>query len=377
MTYLDNAATTYPKPESVYSAMDKANREMAFNAGRGSYAVAREATKLVDETKTLLLKLVHANGIGKVAFTASITIALNELLQGIEFIPGDNLYISPYEHNAVARVTNLIKKNKGINVIQMPLDERTLEIDLEKLQYMFAHSRPKAVCCIHVSNVTGYILPVQEIFELSKPYDAITILDTAQSLGLVDIDCSKMNLDYLTFAGHKSLYGPLGIGGIIDLSSRKLKTFIAGGTGSNSLNLEMPSESPYSFESSSLNIIAVSGLNAALKALPGEEELSKEKRLIKRLCEDLQAIKKVHVYLPPQELHAGVISFVVEGYKAEDIGIILDEDYDIAVRTGYHCAPFIHEYLKDYDYSGTVRIGIGRFNTEEDVKKLVEAIKEL
>lgn len=377
MVYLDNAATTFPKPESVYVEMDKVNRQMAFNSGRGSYAVAREATRIVDETKKLLLKVFKAEGIGKVAFTPSITIALNEILRGIDFKQGDNLYVSPYEHNAVARVAYALEKEKKINVIQMPLKNDNLEIDLDRLQYQFSKNRPKAVCCIHVSNVTGYVLPVKEIFDFAKPYNAITVLDTAQSLGIVDIDALKLNLDFLAFAGHKTLYGPFGIGGFVDLKDTKLKPVIAGGTGSNSLNLEMPKESPFVYESSSLNIVAIAGLNAALKALDIETNANHENQLLDYLIEKMKTIDGAVIYLPPRDRHISILSFNLKKYRAEEVSEILDADYDIAVRSGYHCAPYIHSYIQDGDYLGTVRVGLGRFTTKEDIDCLVNAIAEL
>lgn len=377
MIYLDNAATTYPKPEAVYAAMDYTNRNYAFNAGRGSYTGAREVTKLIDETKTLILKLVGARGLGDVAFTPSITLALNEILQGIDFENGDNIYISPYEHNAVARVANILEKKRGINVIQMPIIDESGEIDLDKLQYMFTVKKPRAVCCIHVSNVTGYILPIEEIFEFAKPYGAITVLDTAQSLGLLKIDASKLNIDFLAFAGHKSLYGPFGIGGFIDFKRTALEPLIAGGTGSNSLNLDMPGDSPYRYESSSINIVAVSGLNAALKSIDIQNVLEKENDIMDYLIEEIKKVNGVKLYLPPRERHVSILSFNLKNYRAEEVGEILDADFEIAVRTGYHCAPYIHEYLSDKEHLGTIRVGIGQFNTKEDIDKLIEAISEL
>ncbi len=377
MIYLDNAATTFPKPDAVYQAMDKANRELAVNAGRGSYTLAREATKIIDETKHMLLRLVHAEGIGKVAFTPSITIALNEILQGIDFHTGDNLYISPYEHNAVARVAHLLETSMGVNVIQMPLNESLLEIDIDKLQYMFSHHKPKCVCCIHVSNVTGYVLPIDKIFDLAKPYGAITILDTAQSLGLIDIDAISLNLDFLAFAGHKTLYGPFGIGGFIDLRGTTLRPVISGGTGSDSLNVEMPKESPQKYESSSMNVVAIAGLNAALNILDVQANRRKEEKLLDYLIAELGKVENVITYLPPREKHICIVSFNVRGYKAEEIGEILDADFDIAVRTGYHCAPFIHKHLADIASNGTVRVGISQFVSENDIDILIEALRHI
>ncbi len=377
MIYLDNAATTFPKPESVYQAVEYANRNLSFNAGRGSYKLAREATKLIDETKGKLLSLVDAPGSAKVVFTPSITIAINEILNGLSLVPGDNIYVSPYEHNAVARTVHLLCKKKNVQVIEIPLDRETLEIDVERLKYLFSKKIPACVCCTHVSNVTGYILPVEQIFRLAKQYSAVTVLDTAQSMGVVEVNAKKIGADFIAFAGHKTLYGPMGIGGFIDVNGIKLNGFIVGGTGSDSLNLEMPEKSPEKHESSSQNIVAIAGLRAALDEVHVKEFYEDEKRLTEYLIQELQKIDDVTLYLPPENVRVGMVSLNVEGYKAEDIGLILDEDYDIAVRTGYHCAPFVHKWLKDEDYAGTVRVSVGRFVRTEDIDSVVRAIGEI
>lgn len=377
MIYLDNAATTYPKPESVYVALDNANRNLAINSGRGSYRIARETTKLIDETKSKIMNLVNAPSGSCVVFTPSITIALNEILNGITWSHGCNVYVSPFEHNAVARTINLIAKRQNINVIELPVVNETLEIDLENMKYMFSKNQPICVCCTHISNVTGYILPVEKIFETAKQYCAITILDTAQSMGLIEIDSKKMNADFIAFAGHKSLYGPFGIGGFIDIGNIPLNEFIVGGTGSDSLNLDMPSRLPDRYESSSPNIVAIAGLKAALEEYNPSDIFAHEKELTKYLVERLSDIEDVILYIPPEDKHIGVVSFNLKDYKAEDLGMILDADFDIAVRTGYHCAPYIHKLLKDDGNTGTVRVGLGRFNTSEDVDALITAIEEL
>lgn len=377
MIYLDNAATTYPKPEQVYLAMDKANRELAFNAGRGSYRRAREAAHLMDDTRRKLLGLVHGKGSGKVIFSPSVTIAINQILNGINFAQGDNVYVSPYEHNAVARTVHFLEQTKQVKVIEIPLDEKTWTIDLEKLQYMFSKDRPACVCCTHVSNATGYILPVSEIFEQAKKYKAVTLLDSAQSLGLIDVDASTMHADYIAFAGHKSLYGPFGVGGYIQIGEDILNTYLVGGTGSDSLNLEMPQALPDKYEPASHNIVAIAGLNAALDSLDVAEIKVHEKQLTEYLIAELQKIDGVVLYLPPEEARIGIVSLNIEGYRAEDIGMILDEDFDIAVRAGYHCAPYIHGHLKDKSFGGTVRVGIGRYNEKSDVENIVGAVAEV
>lgn len=376
MIYLDNAATTYPKSESVYQALDDANRNCAFNAGRGSYAQARVATELIDKTKKQIRELVNASINSSVVFTPSITIAINQILQGIDFRTGDNVYFSPYEHNAVARTLHLIHNRVSIKLIEMPINENTLEIDIEKLKYEFSINPPRCVCCTHISNVTGYVLPVAEIFECARRYDAITVLDTAQSLGVEKVDLAQMNVTFLAFAGHKSLYGPLGIGGFVTNGKVKLNELMAGGTGSNSLILDMPAESPDRYEFASTNIVAVAGLSQALTEIDYSNLLDEEK-LVKRLIEGLSGIEDVELYIPDSKSHRNIVSFNLRNYKSEDLGMILDEDFGIAVRTGYHCAPFIHKWLKDDKNLGTVRVGIGKFNTEDDIDALLDAVREI
>lgn len=374
MVYLDNAATTFPKPEVVYQAMDKMNREGAVNAGRGSYKLARDASKLIGETKDLIRRLVHVDASSAVVFSPSVTIAMNQIVNGMQLREQAVVYVSPYEHNAVARSIHEVGKKKKLIIREIPLNS-DLEIDLEKMKYDFAIDKPDAVFCTHVSNVTGYILPVKKIFEEAKKYGSITVLDAAQSMGLVQIRADLMKVDLIAFAGHKTLYGPFGIGGFINVSGIPLDIFISGGTGSDSLNLEMPSGKETRYESASCNIVAVAGLNAALKVIDPDACMAHEKELGDYLIKKLSEIRSVKMYVPKdRESHVGIVSFVVDGYISEDVGMILDEDFDIAVRTGYHCAPFIHKYLKDENTLGTVRVGLGQYNKIEQIEQLVNAI---
>ncbi len=378
MIYLDNAATTYPKPESVYEKMDWATRNLSFNAGRGSYAVAKEATHIIDETRALLLKMVSACSDEKAVLTSSATEALNIIIQGIDWMPGDVVYITPYEHNAVARVLELISSNKGVHVELLPVKQDTLEIDVDKAKYLFLKNKPKCVCCVHVSNVTGYILPVKEIFDAAKDVDSITVMDASQSFGLIDININEIKADYIAFAGHKTPYGPFGIGGFI-AKDCKLDVVFAGGTGSNSLNLNMPDKTPDKYEFGSKNIVAIAGLNEALKCLDRESALIHERKIMKYLVSELMKNSDLIIYQSSVDLNKqiGVLSLNVKGMKSEDVGMILDEDFDIAVRTGYHCAPYIHKYLRDEEYLGTVRIGLSRFTTIDDVNELINALNEI
>lgn len=375
MIYLDNAATTFPKPEAVYVAMDQMNR-MAVNAGRGAYKSAHEMSVLIVDTKQKLRKLIGEDFNTPVIFSPSITIALNQIIKGLKFNGGECVYVSPFEHNAVARTIARGQELYRLKVKELPLDN-SLEIDLEKMKYEFSQDRPSCIFCTHVSNVTGYILPVKEIFEEGKKYNSINVLDTAQSLGLVPVRGKELYADIIAFAGHKTLYGPFGIGGFFNLSTVPLQPVVTGGTGTDSLNLNMPEGPEAKYEAASENIVAIAGLNAALGCLDQEVLLKHELELTERLISKLSEIKEVTLFLPPKGKRVGVVSFTIHGLKSDDVGMILDQDFDIAVRTGYHCAPYIHKYLKDEKSLGTIRAGVGRFTTNQDVDQLVTAIKEI
>ena len=377
MIYLDNAATTFPKPERVYTALETANRELSFNAGRGSYKAARAASAIIDDTKNRLLSLFHATGYADIVFTPSVTHALNQVLNGLDLTGNSVIYVSPYEHNAVARTVYQLSVNSGASVKMLPLT-KDLQIDLEKAKYQFSINSHSVVILNALSNVTGYILPVAEIFLMAKEYGAITVLDAAQAAGLIDLDMPALNADVLCFAGHKTLMGPFGIGGFLIKHGITLKKVLTGGTGSASLTLDMPEEAPGRYEASSTNVVAIAGLNASLKGLDINEHRKTLRELTEYLLEALNGIPSVNLMGTfDTDKTLGIVSFVVEGYQSDEVGIILDDEYDIAVRTGYHCAPYIHDYLDDKPYHGTIRIGIGQFNTKEDIDALISAIKSL
>ena len=377
MIYLDNAATTFPKPERVYTALETANRELSFNAGRGSYKAARAASAIIDDTKNRLLSLFHATGYADIVFTPSVTHALNQVLNGLDLTGNSVIYVSPYEHNAVARTVYQLSVNFGASVKMLPLT-KDLQIDLEKAKYQFSINSPSVVILNALSNVTGYILPVAEIFLMAKEYGAITVLDAAQAAGLIDLDMPALNADVLCFAGHKTLMGPFGIGGFLIKHGITLKKVLTGGTGSASLTLDMPEEAPGRYEASSTNVVAIAGLNASLKGLDINEHRKTLRELTEYLLEALNGIPSVNLMGTfDTDKTLGIVSFVVEGYQSDEVGIILDDEYDIAVRTGYHCAPYIHDYLGDKPYHGPIRSGIGQYNTKEDIDALISAIKSL
>lgn len=382
--YLDNAATTFPKPEDVYEAMDKFLREECVNAGRGAYKLAQNATNLIDDTRKLILDTINGNLYNKVIFSPSATIATNQVLRGLEWDEISNVYVSPFEHNAIMRTLYSLQKTNEFNINIIPFNNISFELDEDELRVMFSKRTPDLIVMSHVSNVTGYILPIKTCHEMAKQYNPINIVDCAQSLGLVKVDIKNefSECDFIIFAGHKSLYGPFGIGGFIVLNDNiKLKEVITGGTGSDSTNLEMPSDSELYYEAGSYNMQAIAGLNASLKWIKeiGIDKIyTHKKELTKQLIEGLKDIEGIEIYIPGDlENHIGTISFNLNNYSTEDTGKVLSDEYGIAVRTGHHCAPLIGKFLEGHATEGTVRISVGYFNNSDDIERLINAIEEI
>lgn len=375
MIYFDNAATTYPKPEEVYLALDRANRN-AFNSGRGGYKVAREASKIIDTTRQAILDLNNIKT-GKVIFTSSATNALNDIILGLDLKEGANIYISPFEHNSVIRPLEELKRLLNVNVIILPFDNETWELNEDEMLNMFALNKPSCVILSQVSNVTGFILPYERIFKSSVKYLSINILDSSQGYGIVPVN-EINNISYIVFAGHKSLYSSFGIAGYIKLKEDKLKHRLFGGTGSDTLNPNMEDKYPLGYEAGSPNIVAITALNESIKWLMKNDVYKDERELTNYLINELKKVKKCILYLP-QDIDKcfGIVSINITGYTSEDVGMILDDEFDICVRTGYHCAPYIHDFIGDLVYNGSVRISINYFNSKEDVNNLIRALESL
>lgn len=280
--YFNNAATSYPKPEVVYTFMDKYYREYGMNAGRSGNITGN---RLISETRSLLLEMFHCPN-KKVVLVPSATEAINIILQGLALSDNFNIYISPFEHNAVLRTINYLKLKNNLNTFTLPVDREALSFDLEKIKYQFSEAKPNLVVISHASNVCGVIAPIQDICTLSKQHDAINLIDMSQTAGLIDTDLSPGIYDFAVFAGHKTLYGPFGIAGFICNSNAKLDPLIYGGTGVDSANKDMPSTIPEKYEAGSQNILAIAGLNAALKWIKetGIQNIyQKEKAIMKGL----------------------------------------------------------------------------------------------
>lgn len=375
MYYFDNAATTFPKPEVVYETMDKFYRSYGVNVGRGMFREASIAANLMAETRTLLLKLLHATTDYSCVFTASATEAINVILQGIEWRRGMTVYISPFEHNAIIRTLKHLEQRCGITVKEIA-PAKDFSYDYEEIRMGFQQRRPDAVVMSHASNAFGFVNPIREIFKIAKEFDAITVCDMAQTAGLVDTNITQSYIDYAVFAGHKTLYGPFGVSGFVTNQKYKLRPLIFGGTGVDSKNPNMPEEMPTKYEAGSHNIHAISGLNASLKWIHSvgvSSIFEQEKKLTLQLLDILSRHKNIKVVRCPDESkNIGVASCVFDGYSSDSMGQILSEQ-DIAVRTGLHCAPRSHEFLKTAP-SGTVRFSLSVYTDSESLSALEKAL---
>ena len=374
MAYFDNAATTYPKPECVYSFMDDFYRRSGGNAGRGTYAMAQSAGGLIADTRQRIQLLLHCPA-KQVVFEPTATIALNIIIQGIILNGARNIYISPFEHNAVTRTLHHFEQLEQIRVQQLVVT-KDYEYSLEKIRYQFDDVKPDFVIISHASNTNGLIAPVEDIFSLAKKYHAVTLADMSQTAGLVDCDVGLSTFDFAVFAGHKTLYGPTGISGFVMEPSIRFPAVLFGGTGFESANQDMPESLPEKYEMGTLNISGVAGLNASLKWIEEnsiEKIYRQEEVNRRRLLEILQKYDFIHV-VGNQEgrRYVGIVSCLIEGISSDSAGKIFDEQ-GIAVRTGLHCAPLAHKFMDTYP-AGTIRFSVNYFTSEDDFRQLQEAL---
>ena len=375
--YLDNAATTFPKPESVYTAMDAFYRRHGGNAGRGSNPLARKSAALLDETRLLVAQWLDAPD---VVFTASATMALNTVILGAGLRAGDIVYTTPFEHNSVLRPLEYLRQSRGIDLRVMPFDKLIFACDVAAIEQHFLLDKPALVCLTQVSNVTGYMPPMERILQAARAANpaVITLVDGAQAAGLISVDMSLV--DALVFSGHKSLYGPYGIAGIAFGSDWRPQPLLHGGTGTVSESIEMPASGPSRFEAGSHNVSALAGLNAAVKwldAIGRDAVHAKISDLTSCLIEGLASLPGVELFLPAEmSQHHGVVSFAVDGAEPQALETVLGAR-DIAVRAGLHCAPWAHEFMGTLVRGGAVRVSPGYFNVAGDVEALVDCLREV
>ena len=374
IAYFDNAATTFPKPESVYAFTNLFYRSCGVNVGRGQHKLAAKAAALVQETREMLLDLFHCPA-KKIVFTHTATEALNLIIRGLPIAPSYTVYISPFEHNAVTRVLTYLQGIYDIDVKTLAVDKSTMTYDFAKIKNQFAEKKPNWMIVSHASNVCGVISPINELCKLSKDFGAVNVIDMCQTAGLIDTDLSSENFDFAVFDGHKTLYSPLGVAGIVSSFNVKIEPLLYGGTGVDSANQSLPESIPERYEVASPDIMAIAGLNASLKWLKGigiKEVFKKEQANYKKLVSVLSKYDNLKIISCKDAESVGVVSCVFDGYSSDNIGKILS-DNNVAVRSGLHCAPFAHNFLGTFP-AGTVRFSVSYFNTDEDFDILESAL---
>ena len=373
MAYFDNAATTYPKPKDVYEFMDNFYRNYGGSYARGSYNSENPIINIVSNTRAKMKEVLNARN-KAVVFTATATIALNMIIQGLikKNKVKKNIYISSFEHNAVTRILEYYK-NKGDIEIDILEIENNYSYNLEKLRYQFDKKKPDILIISHASNVTGLIAPVEELAILAKEYSSFTVIDMSQTAGLLNINLNLEAIDFAVFAGHKTLYAPTGISGFFIKESIELETVLFGGTGYDSANLEMPNSIPERYEIGTLNLQAIAGLNASLKWIEQigvnnlyQKELENRNKL-KKILKKYDFIKIIGDN--EEANYVGIISFVIDNISSDSMAPIFSQK-NIIVRTGLHCAPLAHKFLDTFP-TGTIRLSTSYFTNEKDFEELI------
>lgn len=374
--YFDNAATTFPKPEVVYETMEKVMRNVA-NPGRSGHKMALESGRIVYHTRELLAQLFSVKDPMRIIFTHNATDSLNLAIKGF-FKRGNHVITTSMEHNSVLRPLKTLENN-GIIEVTIVDGDKEGNVEVENIEKSI-QDNTKMIITTHASNIVGTLLPIAEIGRIAKDHDLVYMVDASQSAGVYDIDVNRMNIDLLAFPGHKSLLGPQGVGGLYIREGIDLSPLREGGTGSQSESLMQPTILPDKYESGTHNTIGIAGLGAGVEFIlkTGTENIRKhEKQLTQRFIEGLMDIEHVSVYGPKDVKKQGaVVSIDIDGLDTSEVSFLLDQKYDIACRSGLHCAPLAHKTIGTFE-QGTLRFSMGYFNTLEEVDQVLEAIEEL
>ena len=374
--YLDNAATSWPKPPEVIAAMQAYLENGGGSPGRAAHGKSLASARMVYETRDALSSLFNATSPDRVIFTKNATEAINLLLFGF-LNPGDHVIVSSMEHNAVMRpLRQLESRGVSLSVAACDfcggLDPLTIKTALTP--------RTRLVLLVHASNVTGTLLPIAEVANIAREAGIRFAVDAAQTAGVHPIDVQSGGIDFLTFTGHKSLGGPQGTGGLVIGPDVDLRPLMFGGTGSASESENQPAFLPDKLESGTLNAIGIAGLGASLAALTEfgvENVLAHERKLMKLFRDGLKELSDIEVYGPENTAESvGVLSLNVASRPCEEVGMELERNFDILTRTGLHCAPAAHRTIGTFG-RGTVRFSVSRFNTESDIHAALEALSRI
>jgi len=378
LIYLDNSATSYPKPQEVYDYMKEFYQSHGVNPGRSGFDKALEAEEIVHSTRKLLTELFNGTNPNHLTFSYNATDSLNMVIQGM-VSKGDHVITSNVEHNSVLRPLYHKKHDGEIDLTYIPFDDKGY-IDPDDVKKAF-QKNTRLVIINHASNIIGTVQPITEIGKYCREAGIYFAVDASQSAGAVPIDVEAMNIDILVFTGHKCLMGPTGIGGSYICEDVPIRGTRYGGTGVRSAYPFHLDEFPYRMEAGTLNTVGVAGLNAGVKWVQreGMEKIHhREVVLWDKLRKGFQEIDGVTTYCADDtENQNAVLSMNIEGWIAGDAGTMLDVDYNIATRTGLQCAPLVHVQLGTDKIHGTVRFSVGPFNTEEHIDKAIEAVREI
>lgn len=374
MIYYDNASTTYPKFNRVYDGTMELYKEIGINFTRNSSDKSKNAKEIKKNLINNIKNIFSTKN--EVILNSSATFSCNEIILGLNYENIKTIYISPFEHNSIYRVIKKIAKEKNIELKILKFKE--FELDIEDMNLQFLSQKPDLIILNHASNVFGNILPILDIFEAGKRYDAITVLDASQTGGVLDFSEISEIADFIVFAGHKNLYGPSGIGGYIYNKKISLNPLLYGGTGIKSEDEEMPEELPERFEAGSPNILGMIGLKIATDELleVGIENIkSKKEQNFKKLYELLEEYSydiKIH---SEKEKNIGVLSITGFDYSPQELEEIMN-DNEIITRRGMHCAPLAHHHIGTQD-GGTLRFSVGYFNSDNDLEGLKETLNKI
>ena len=375
--YFDNAATSYPKPESVYETVYKFMKDVGASSGRGAYRKALEADRMIYETRRKIANLFGVRDVSRIIFTANATDSLNLALKGL-LKPGSHVVTTSMEHNAVWRPLKRLQGEQGVEITPVQCNSDGA-LNIQNLADVIK-PKTKLVVLLHASNVVGTIMPIKEIGQITRERKIPLLVDAAQTAGVYPIDVEELNIDMLAFTGHKGLLGPQGTGGLYIREGIKLEPLKEGGTGGESILETQPANLPDRYEAGTLNTPGLVGLGAGVSYIlsEGVEKIrAKEIALTQCLIQKLSEIPEIEIYGPKNaEKQVGVVSINVADYAPEEIGYTLDETYGIMVRTGLHCAPCAHRTIGTIE-RGTLRIGLGYFNTEEEIDYFVQSIKSI
>lgn len=375
MIYMDNAATTMRKPETVIQAAVSALGSMG-NAGRGAHGASLSASRTIYETRELLCKFFGGTNPRQVVFTSNSTESLNIALKGL-IEPGDHVVTTMLEHNSVLRPLYELNE-KGVELSIVKCDKRGV-LDISDIEDAIG-PKTKAIVCTNGSNLTGNYVDIEQIGKIAKKHGVLFIVDASQTAGVFPIDVQRMQIDVLCFTGHKSLLGPQGTGGMYVREGLSIRPLKSGGSGVQTYSKQHPSDMPTALEAGTLNGHGIAGLHAALEYLNAEgidKIRAREQELMRRFYDGVKEIPGVKIYgdFDCKE-RCPIVALNIGDYDSSEVSDALLTEYDISTRPGAHCAPLMHEALGTVE-QGAVRFSFSHYNTEEEVDTAVRAIREL